>query len=252
MGKLVTQSEFAKLEGVSRQYVSKLKSGGRLVFVDGKIDVEASRKMLADTSDPASPAKAKAEPQPGPREFPPDMLCGHANCGHAYRDHPDDNTCIVPKCGCWVFERPKPVPLPPEPDAIRISDTARHEIEDDETVLGGVRVSAPLSDVGLSSFNEARAFKEHQLALKHKHQLEVEQGKFVEAATIKHSFDRFCVAIRTSMRGIPRLKAPDLVGLDAAAIEEELLQVIDIELERLSKNPFDVAPVTLEGEVVDA
>lgn len=49
----VTQSEFARLEGKARSYITALKNAGRLVLTaDGKVDVEASRQKIAATSDP--------------------------------------------------------------------------------------------------------------------------------------------------------------------------------------------------------
>jgi len=48
----VTQAEFARMEGKARSYITALKSAGRLVMVDGLVDVEASRARIAGTSDP--------------------------------------------------------------------------------------------------------------------------------------------------------------------------------------------------------
>jgi hypothetical protein len=48
-----TQSEFAAHLGKDKSYVTRLKQAGRLVMTaDGKVDVEASRQMLAQTADP--------------------------------------------------------------------------------------------------------------------------------------------------------------------------------------------------------
>jgi len=48
-----TQAEFARLLGVQKSYVSKLKDQGRLVFADdGRVDVEASKQRIQQTSDP--------------------------------------------------------------------------------------------------------------------------------------------------------------------------------------------------------
>lgn len=61
---LATQSEFAALLGKDKSYVSRLKKNGRLVMVqteDGeRVDVEASRALLAASADPSrasAPAK---------------------------------------------------------------------------------------------------------------------------------------------------------------------------------------------------
>lgn len=52
-----TQSEFAKLIGKDKGYVTRLKQAGRLVMVQTeageRVDVEASQALLAGTADPA-------------------------------------------------------------------------------------------------------------------------------------------------------------------------------------------------------
>lgn len=52
-----TQAEFARLLGVAKSYVTKLKEHGRLVMsADGKlVDIEASRARIAATADPSKP-----------------------------------------------------------------------------------------------------------------------------------------------------------------------------------------------------
>lgn len=49
---LVTQAEFARLQGWQRSYVTQLKQHGRLVMVDGKVDAEATRAKLDALSSP--------------------------------------------------------------------------------------------------------------------------------------------------------------------------------------------------------
>lgn len=49
---LLTQSEFAKQQGWQRSYVTQLKAAGRLVIVDGKVDVARSLDLIARTADP--------------------------------------------------------------------------------------------------------------------------------------------------------------------------------------------------------
>lgn len=46
------QIEFAALLGVSRSYITKLKADGRLVMSGNKVDVAASRILIAETADP--------------------------------------------------------------------------------------------------------------------------------------------------------------------------------------------------------
>lgn len=49
----VNQSEFARLMGFDRSYVTKLKKGGRLVLDDrGHVLIEASKKRIDETADP--------------------------------------------------------------------------------------------------------------------------------------------------------------------------------------------------------
>jgi phage terminase Nu1 subunit (DNA packaging protein) len=45
------QIEFAKLLGVSRSYITKLKADGRLVMDGVLVDVDASQKRIAETAD---------------------------------------------------------------------------------------------------------------------------------------------------------------------------------------------------------
>lgn len=49
---MLKQIEFAALLGVARSYITKLKADGRLVMDGDKVDVEASRKRIAETADP--------------------------------------------------------------------------------------------------------------------------------------------------------------------------------------------------------
>jgi phage terminase Nu1 subunit (DNA packaging protein) len=57
MSQLVNQAEFARMQGVDKAHITRLKAAGRLVMVerDGKplVDVEASRAKIAETADPA-------------------------------------------------------------------------------------------------------------------------------------------------------------------------------------------------------
>jgi uncharacterized protein YciI len=48
----VTQAEFARMESRDRAYITRLKQAGRLVMAGDKVDVEASRARIAETSDP--------------------------------------------------------------------------------------------------------------------------------------------------------------------------------------------------------
>lgn len=55
----LTKSEFAARRGWSKSYVSKLASQDRLVLtVDGKVDVEATEALLAESADPSKAAVA--------------------------------------------------------------------------------------------------------------------------------------------------------------------------------------------------
>lgn len=53
----VTQTAFADQLGVAKSYVTQLKKMGRLVMVDGRVDVEASLALLKQTQDPAKPSR---------------------------------------------------------------------------------------------------------------------------------------------------------------------------------------------------
>lgn len=68
MPNLVTQSEFAALLGKDKSYVSRLKKHGRLVMVkteEGeRVDVEASRALLAASADPSRAPQGEAGQAP--------------------------------------------------------------------------------------------------------------------------------------------------------------------------------------------
>jgi len=53
MPDLITQAELARRLGVNRKEVTKWKQQGRLVWKGKKIDFEATKKVLAETADPA-------------------------------------------------------------------------------------------------------------------------------------------------------------------------------------------------------
>jgi hypothetical protein len=53
MPELITQAELARRMDVNRKEVTKWKQQGRLVMKGKKIDLEATKKVLADTADPA-------------------------------------------------------------------------------------------------------------------------------------------------------------------------------------------------------
>lgn len=71
------QSEFARMNGWARSYVTELKKAGRLVMTeDGKVDIEASLIRIDETADPNRQdvkerhAEARNEPQAGAQKKP--------------------------------------------------------------------------------------------------------------------------------------------------------------------------------------
>ena len=50
---LLTQTDFAKQQGWQKSYITQLKAAGRLVMVDGLVDVESSLALIARTADPS-------------------------------------------------------------------------------------------------------------------------------------------------------------------------------------------------------
>ena len=55
----LTKSEFAARHGWSKSYVSKLAKQDRLVLTaDGKVDVDATELLLAESADPSKAAVA--------------------------------------------------------------------------------------------------------------------------------------------------------------------------------------------------
>ncbi len=65
MSQHVTQAEFSRLQGVDKSHVTRLKQAGRLVTVDGKVDVEASRALIAQTADTRYSSKTAQNAQQG-------------------------------------------------------------------------------------------------------------------------------------------------------------------------------------------
>lgn len=58
---IATQSEFAKLLGMDKSHVTRLKQAGRLVMVEGKVDVEASQARINATANPSYASKTPSE-----------------------------------------------------------------------------------------------------------------------------------------------------------------------------------------------
>ncbi len=67
--KLVSQAEYARHRGTSRQYISRLAKAGVLVLQKGQVDVAASDAVLDDrpdrTSEAVTNSPAEAPPQTG-------------------------------------------------------------------------------------------------------------------------------------------------------------------------------------------
>lgn len=86
----VTQAEFARMEGKARSYITALKSAGRLVMVDGLVDVEASRARIAGTSDPnrddVAQRWAKTRQPSAPAETPADKIGNSYQAARAVKE----------------------------------------------------------------------------------------------------------------------------------------------------------------------
>jgi hypothetical protein len=76
----VTLAEFSRLKSVSRKTVSEWKSEGRIVIVDGKVDVEASQKKLLRNSGHRAKGRRAAVTPPTARaaKVTPDLHDGTA------------------------------------------------------------------------------------------------------------------------------------------------------------------------------
>lgn len=68
---LISQSEFARRLGVSRQYIYKLVKNGKIKRVDGKIDFEESSKALENLSDPTRTKPSKKDDDEPPSNTTP-------------------------------------------------------------------------------------------------------------------------------------------------------------------------------------
>jgi hypothetical protein len=49
---LLNQADFARQIGVKQNYITQLKNDGRLVMIDGMVDVDSSIQLISDTADP--------------------------------------------------------------------------------------------------------------------------------------------------------------------------------------------------------
>ena len=81
----VSQSEFAAQLGKDKSYVTRLKQAGRLVLgADGKVDAEASKARIAETSHPGfkeivdQRAELKYNPAPPPPQSPQEAAIGNS------------------------------------------------------------------------------------------------------------------------------------------------------------------------------
>ncbi len=59
--KLLSQSEFAKRQGWSRQYVGKLVRSGKITLVNGKIDPEQAQAAIKAQSEPSTELRVKPQ-----------------------------------------------------------------------------------------------------------------------------------------------------------------------------------------------
>ncbi len=74
-GGLLTQKEYARRRGWSKQYVNQLVKQGRIPLQNGRIDVAAADAAIAGSRDPSrspqSPSTVSGEPFATPRAVPP-------------------------------------------------------------------------------------------------------------------------------------------------------------------------------------
>jgi transcriptional regulator with XRE-family HTH domain len=66
---LISQAEFARRLGVSRQYIGRLVKKGKLELVGRKLDADASMAVLEGLADPARPRKTSLAASPPSREI---------------------------------------------------------------------------------------------------------------------------------------------------------------------------------------
>ena len=65
-GKRVSQAEFARQNGWSRQYVAKLIQQGRIKLVKGKIDPVAAKQAVEQLAEPSTVLRESAQDKPEP------------------------------------------------------------------------------------------------------------------------------------------------------------------------------------------
>lgn len=76
MSNLVSQAEFARLMGRDKSLVTRWKQAGRLVIVDGLVDVDASRQRIEASESPLPHHQAAHEVNAGGRNRPATAFTG--------------------------------------------------------------------------------------------------------------------------------------------------------------------------------
>lgn len=201
-----SKSAFARRLGVAPSYVTKLKDEGRIVVVDGQIEVEASLARMEATKDPnrddvrqrhAKARDAKRLAEPG----------GNHGAGVA--------GVIGPREGEESGAKVKTAPG---------ADSASREGGDDEPEAGPVIQAAEV-------FRKARTAKMHFESRRAVIRVARLQGRLADMATIRKSAGNDGASLRSLLENLPDQAAPRLApvrdAVKAAAIVGELLDDVE-------------------------
>lgn len=199
--KYMTQTEYAELRGVTKQYINKLVGQGKILLVARKIDVrQADAAMKAFMRPGATKAKTHRSPAKAKRNA----------------------------------KARKAQPAPRRTRTVRAIPT--HEVPEDAPLPqlpGNVRGDAT------SSLTANRATKEFYEAQTAKLDYELRVGHLVKREDVLMAERRKNENIKNLFRQLPRSIAPLLDRLPGVAAKEDRLRMeIDALFERLSKDPL--------------
>ncbi len=173
---LVSQSEFARMCGVSRQAVMKWKTAGRLVQQGKMIDVEATDKHMQRYHEGGSPLRRQAPDAVDKQLTPVDTRL--TKTGQV--DNRERKPSKAPKArGAEAVHARGPVEGPPRERPKLAADSMEIEIMPGESV--DQAASRLVSEIDLDmSYDEARRVKEVYLALLNRLEFEQKSGALVE------------------------------------------------------------------------
>jgi hypothetical protein len=206
---LVSMSAFGEMHGSSKQAVSKWKAKGALKIVDGKIDVEASDRLMLHHG-----LGRFAEPSTRPSTV-------------------NQN----------VNRQPSTTPAPSTGLAQEISDLAADVGDEFANLPGLQRFVAVIAAGGYSNAVEAETVKQNALALKHLLDARVKANELCDIADAETALFEAARAARDVWMGFPDRIGPSMaaeLGIEPEKLVEALTVHVHQQLAEMGEpeNPF--------------